>query len=466
MRLGYKHFKPDSKILNISSYSEKIQKICKIFSDDPFEAMDNISLKLNIGKDELLNLSDQIRKDSYLQEYILTQGVGSKYWENTVASLMKSGKLVDALKNKVSYPNRIGLFPGIRCQFFCTFCGRNYAAKYTDEVAKKSFEVFKKVIDEDPKNDFNWQDRFRISGGLEPLTNPFIGEIVSYGAAKGFLMQMYTNGFALTPAFLKKQPGLFNLERLRISLYGIDDVTYEKVTRVPKSHGIVKNNLINFLKENIGKESIKIGLNWIVLPGQSSLLKPLFKFISDVSIASGRVIDYVTLREDFSQSGSVISSEEREELKKIFIWIKKECEEKEELKNLYVDYGYALQPLTNGQNAGPLKMVSYKDMPDYGFPQVATCLDSKGNLYVYHESGFLDRNGSDRYIAGNILEKKGVLGVVEQHLSNKPISPMPFDVGFLDAFDHTVAILIKQANLDIKFGIPWNKGPILIRSYD
>ena len=52
MRLGYKHYKPDSKILNISSYSEKIQKICKIFSDDPFEAMENISLKLNIGKDE------------------------------------------------------------------------------------------------------------------------------------------------------------------------------------------------------------------------------------------------------------------------------------------------------------------------------------------------------------------------------------------------------------------------------
>ena len=136
------------------------------------------------------------------------------------------------------------------------------------------------------------------------------------------------------------------------------------------------------------EKKIKIGLNWIILPGQSNLLKPLFEFISEVSLDSGRPIDYLTLREDFSQSGSVISTSERDELKHIFEWIQNECETKDELKNLYVDYGYALQPLTEGKNVGPLKMINYKDMPDYGFPQVATCLDSKGNLYVYHESGF------------------------------------------------------------------------------
>jgi len=466
MRLGYKHYKPEDKVLDISNYPALVKKICEIFSNDPFENMKNISSKLNISKDELKKISLEIRKNDILQEYILTQGVGKKYWENTIASLMKSGKLVDAIKNRPSYPNRIGLFPGIKCQFFCTFCGRNYAAKYSDEVAKKSFEVFKKVIDEDPKNDFNWEDRFRISGGLEPLTNPYIGKIVSYGASKGFLMQMYTNGFALTPNFLKEQEGLFELERLRVSLYGVDNSSYEKVTRVPKSFNIVKNNLTNFLRENIAKKSIKIGLNWIILPGQSNLLKPLFNFISEISIASGRSIDYLTLREDFSQSGSVISFEEREELKKIFNWIKNECSLRDELKNLYVDYGYALQPLTEGKNIGPLKMVNYKDMPDYGFPQVATCLDSKGNLYVYHESGFLERSGSERYIAGNIIEKNGVMKVVEDHLKSNPITPMPFDVGFLDAFDHTVSILMKQAEIDHKFGIPWSEGPINLRSYD
>ena len=64
------------------------------------------------------------------------------------------------------------------------------------------------------------------------------------------------------------------------------------------------------------------------------------------------------------------------------------------------------------------------------------------------------------------MEKNGVFKVVEDHLKEKPLSPQPFDVGFLDAFDHTVSILMKQANLDAKFGIPWNKGPIKLRSYD
>ena len=67
--------------------------------------------------------------------------------------------------------------------------------------------------------------------------------------------------------------------------------------------------------QNKSRKSIKIGLNWIILPGQSKLLKPLFEFISEVSISSGRSIDYLTLREDFSQTGSVISTQERDELK-------------------------------------------------------------------------------------------------------------------------------------------------------
>ena len=80
------------------------------------------------------------------------------------------------------------------------------------------------------------------------------------------------------------------------------------------------------------EKKIKIGLNWIILPGQSNLLKPLFEFISEVSLDSGRPIDYLTLREDFSQSGSVISTSERDELKHIFEWIQNECETKDELK--------------------------------------------------------------------------------------------------------------------------------------
>ena len=130
------------------------------------------------------------------------QIIANRYWTNTISPLLNNGSLESAVEGKYSYPNRIGLYPGMTCQFFCSFCGRNYDARYDSKDIKKSFAIFKKIIDQDPKTDIAWRDRFRISGGLEPLTNPYIGEIISYGNSKGFKMQMYTNAYALTSKFL------------------------------------------------------------------------------------------------------------------------------------------------------------------------------------------------------------------------------------------------------------------------
>ena len=74
----------------------------------------------------------------------------NKYWDNTIVPLLNSGHLGHAITHKYIYPNRVGLYPGLNCQFFCHFCGRNYNAKYNPNIASKSFDVFKRVIDEDP----------------------------------------------------------------------------------------------------------------------------------------------------------------------------------------------------------------------------------------------------------------------------------------------------------------------------
>ena len=86
----------------------------------------------------------------------------NKYWNNTILPLLNNGSLSHAVNNTYKYPNRIGLYPGLNCQFFCTFCGRNYDAKYERSIADDSLDVFKSIIDQDPKSDENWQDRFRI----------------------------------------------------------------------------------------------------------------------------------------------------------------------------------------------------------------------------------------------------------------------------------------------------------------
>ncbi len=75
--------------------------------------------------------------------------VANRYWTNTISPLLNNGSLENAVERKYSYPNRIGLYPGMTCQFFCSFCGRNYDARYDSKDIKTSFDVFKKIIDQD-----------------------------------------------------------------------------------------------------------------------------------------------------------------------------------------------------------------------------------------------------------------------------------------------------------------------------
>jgi len=95
-------------------------------------------------------------------------------------------------------------------------------------------------------------------------------------------------------------------------------------------------------------------------------------------------------------------------------------------------------------------------MDKHGWPQIATSIDSLGNLYVYHETGFLDRPGSDRYIIGNI-KNSNVTDIVKKHLQGSGIKAQPFDVSFLDAFDHTTTLLIHEAKQYKAKGLDWKQ---------
>jgi dTDP-4-amino-4,6-dideoxy-D-glucose ammonia-lyase len=374
----------------------------------------------------------------------------NRYWNNTISPLLANGSLEHAVEGTYVYPNRIGLYPGMTCQFFCTFCGRNYNAKYKSTDIDNSFEVFKQVIDQDPKEGKFWQDRFRISGGLEPLTNPHIGKIISYGNSQGFNMQMYTNGYALSQNFLEKQQGILDLEVMRISLYGHDQESYYRVTKNKKAFDIVTRNLKDFCRKvpTTGSK-IKLGVNWIILPGHSEDVRSVFRMIKDINSVFDFKISFVTLREDFSQSNNYISDEEREKLHKIFIEVEQETD-------VHIDYGYALHSVRHGRPTGPIQMATHEQMDRHGWPQIATSVDSLGNLYVYHETGFLDRPGSDRYIIGNI-KNSNVADIVKEHLQGPGIKAQPFDVGFLDAFDHTTTLLLHEAKQYKASNLDWKQ---------
>jgi dTDP-4-amino-4,6-dideoxy-D-glucose ammonia-lyase len=457
MRLGYQHHNTHKTDIKQQDLSYHAKLIVSTMKDDPFITQQQIAEKFAIEKSIHLRAVEEIRNSEWAQHEIMHGGIGTKYWTNTIAPLLSSGTLQAAIERDWMYPNRVGLYTGLSCMFYCGFCGRNPVARYEKDYAQIGRDFFFQIIDQDPKTDTNWQDRFRISGGLEPLTNPYLGEIISYGAKQGYRMQLYTNGNMMTDAYLFKHPGMRDLEAVRFSLYGTTAEKAYAVTRNRQSFDHVIKNIIGYINTAPG---VKVGINWIVLPGHASDVLELLKIVEHINRTAVRPIDFVTLREDFSQNIRVISSQERQQLMSIF----NEISEFQRQWPTHWDFGYALEAQRRGLDLGGLRMITWDQMIPESFPQVAVAVDVKGDVYVYHESGFLDRPGANRYIIGNI-EDTSVERVTQNWVaSGKKIQPLPPDVGFLDAFDHVVSILINQARDDKEFGIPWNQGPLVVRA--
>jgi dTDP-4-amino-4,6-dideoxy-D-glucose ammonia-lyase len=457
MRLGYQHQRPQEQNVSQDQLSHPARLIVEAMKDDPFATQRNIAERFAIKKEEHLVAVQEIRNSTWAQHEIMHSGLGTKYWTNTIAPLLASGTLQAAIERDWMYPNRVGLYTGLSCMFYCGFCGRNPVAKYDKEFSQIGRDFFFQIIDQDPRTDANWQDRFRISGGLEPLTNPYLGEIVSYGARRGYRMQLYTNGNMMTDAYLFRHPGMLELEAVRFSLYGTTAEKAYAVTRNRQSFEHVINNIIGYIN---AAPDVKVGINWIILPGHASDVMELIKIIERINQAAKRPVDFVTLREDFSQNIRVLSNQERSQLSAIFGTIRDFQRE----WPTHWDFGYALEAQRMGRNLGGLRMINWDEMIPESFPQVAVAVDVKGDVYVYHESGFLDRPGANRYIIGNI-EDSSVEQVTQNWVaSGRTIKPLPPDVGFLDAFDHVVSILINQARDDEAYGIPWSQGPLVVRA--
>ena len=146
--------------------------------------------------------------------------------------------------------------------FFCGFCGRNQSAKYPMSSVGIGTQMFKNLFEETKNNTL-----YSIGGGLEPTTNPQLGEIIELANESNIRMPLITNGYSLTENFVKRNPGIWKLDSLRLSLYGVDEESYYFITRLKKSYSMVIKNSINFLKlRNEINPKLKFGLNFIVIP--------------------------------------------------------------------------------------------------------------------------------------------------------------------------------------------------------
>ena len=462
---------PSDKIIPAS-------KIVHFLSEIPWYTQENLLKDTGLSKIELIELNKIIHDSDFLQQMIVFDGLGKKYW-NTMLSHVKSGNIEKVINYEYSLPLRLTLFPGMSCMYYCGFCGRNQKAKYkAKEVIELGTQNFKDAISSLPKG-----STISISGGLEPLTNMKLGEIITYGKKLGFKIPLITNAHMLTPKYLENQPGIWDLDSLRISLYGTDQESTFDVTRHPKAYELVKNNIIEFVKErNRKKSNVKIGINYIFIPENIHTVLPLLDYINEVnSHIEGPGIDFLTIRDDFGSITEInddidksvdgrkyhlegfLSDKQREELVSLFSKFNKR--RKIECPELHVDFGYAMMALGEGILGKPLARVKGTEMRKSGYPQLSVAMDSYGDIFLHKEAGFLDRPGNKKFIAGRVTEETSFSNVFEEFINNKHIIDLDHnDDRFMDSYDHLITLLVNQAESDTNTDIPFELGPIKLRS--
>ena len=104
----------------------------------------------------------------------------------------------------------------------------------------------------------------------------------------------------------------------------------------------------------------------------------------------------------------------------------------------------------------------------YGFTQLSVAIDLHGDIFLFREAGFLNREGNEKVIIGRLDDQKNSLEKnIKIFLKNKkPFSFDENDSRLLDSFDHVLNALVNQAEQDEKFGIPLNLGPIAFKNFD
>ena len=453
--------------------SKRVALIIHRLSEMPWTTQEQIWKELDISQGWLGHLNETIRNSRFFQQLIIKEGLGRKYW-NTMIPYIKNRVNEKVVNHEYQFPLRLALFPGLSCMYFCGFCGRNQKARYKGNVTQEGNQRFKDIISSMPK-----YSTLSISGGLEPLTNPGLGEIISHAKSKGVRVPLITNAHMLTKKYLDKTPGIWDLDSLRVSLYGTDDESTFFITRHRKAYTLVKNNIIEFLKlRNKINPNLKLGLNYIIIPENIDTILPLLDYIIDInSQVDGKGIDFLTLREDFGSVTEInddvdksvkgrkyhldglMSDEQRKQLISVF----KDFNTKKdnECSDMHVDFGYAMVALGEGVLGKPLARVTGKQMRKSGYPQMSVAIDSLGDVFLYREAGFLDRPGNDKFKAGRITDDKPVEDTLREFVESKvQVNRKETDCRFMDSYDHLMTLLVNQTESDMKFGV---ESPVNIR---
>ncbi|MDP2911587.1 MAG: radical SAM protein [Candidatus Omnitrophota bacterium] len=157
----------------------------------------------------------------------------------------------DSLFQKARNENRIlvlTLEMTVRCNNNCSHCYINTQAGDASARQKElTFEQIKAIIDESVKLGVVW---LTLTGG-EPMLREDFFDIYTYAKKSGLLVSVLTNAAMVTPKHIelfKRYPP----RDIEITVYGVTQETYERVTKVPGSYNAFMRGLNLLLDNGIG----------------------------------------------------------------------------------------------------------------------------------------------------------------------------------------------------------------------
>lgn len=204
-------------------------------------------------------------------------------------------------------PFSIHMFTSFYCNFKCNYCLHSLSEQELVEKKFKKqymdFETYKKAIDDVQM----FPDKVKaliFAGHGEPLLHREIADMVAYAkrTEKFERIEIVTNGSLLTPELSDKliEAGL---DRLRISLQGINAEEYKYVSRVNIDFKKFVDNIQYFYRHKTNTEVyIKIIDIALKEAGDEEQFKQIFESISDITaieyaIPFVKEIDYTDIGE-------------------------------------------------------------------------------------------------------------------------------------------------------------------------
>lgn len=205
-------------------------------------------------------------------------------WEKTKMNIKRT-ELYQHLPLKT--PFSLHIFPSFYCNFKCSYCLHSLSS---EELEQKKFvrqfmdfEIFKKAIDDTHK----FPDKIKaliFAGHGEPLMHKQIAEMVDYAkkSNKFERIEIVTNG-SLLNSNLTEQLIEAGLDRLRISLQGVNGKRYEEVSAIKLDFQNFVENLRYFYKQKKHTE-VYIKIIDVALKDEKEKkeFKKIFEPIADV----------------------------------------------------------------------------------------------------------------------------------------------------------------------------------------